>query len=127
MEYFKSCDDMVDEKHEKLRKNLLNSKLITDDEWNEYQQLKSKSSRFITDNVDDYLEQSKKANGFDTAYAALEELEVTIKLMRDVGYSKDGTGYWATGKTSEFGVRAEVLLDEIEMYKRKINRMVGDK
>ena len=86
------------------------------------------SNYIYYEHLEDYENQTKKAKGFDAAYAALEELEVTIKCMRDAGYAKDDTNYYfATGKTSEFGVRAEILLDEIEKYKRMIMDMVGDK
>lgn len=78
--------------------------------------------------LEDYGNQAKKAKGFDAAYAALEELEVAIKCMRDAGYARTDYDYYcATGSNSEFGVRAEILLDEIRKYKRMIMHMVGDK
>lgn len=86
------------------------------------------SNYIYYEHLEDYENQTKKAKGFDAAYAALEELEVTIKCMRDAGYARNEYDYYcATGSNSEFGVRAEILLDEIRKYKRMIMDMVGDK
>ena len=86
------------------------------------------SNYIYYEHLEDYENQAKKAKGFDAAYAALEELEVTIKCMRDAGYAKSEYDYYcATGSNSEFGVRAEILLDEIRKYKSMIMDMVGDK
>lgn len=47
----------------------------------------------------------------------IDEAINTIDKMIDVGYTKDLTGYFATGKNSEFGCRALIIKDILKKCK----------